>query len=350
MKSNFTRAQLIPFFGAALFALIAIDLGIQRISPVSAVREVEDGLAELEAGDPRTVVLGSSHARTFHVLGARLAQRNPKQPSLVAIPLEGGKLTGYRWIMERRLLPLLDERAPNGTLKRGNVRRLILLTEWWDSCSTVGTDPRWNIAARAWRFSDYVQDVRARGFTDLNRNYLRERVRQALRHSVLVQRRGSNQIIADVGKIAGNRVSVHTSASYARAVAQWRRMIESGKDCIGDETQISALRAILEESNARGIKVFVLLFPRKPDTITARGRELTLVPFRQLVADVISPYDAQLIDLTEASPLTSRDFMDDFDHVSAGGNMVFSDWALDGPLRFLLEPSRQPDLMRNSNR
>ena len=60
----------------ALFALVtlaATDLGLGHLVPGIHRRELQDGIDDLEQSDPETLVLGSSHARTFHVLGQELA-------------------------------------------------------------------------------------------------------------------------------------------------------------------------------------------------------------------------------------------------------------------------------------
>ena len=323
---------------AAIATFFAIDLALQQFSSVPHIREVVDGMRDLESTNPETIVVGSSHARTFHQLGIALRERAPGRPPLVAIPLEGGKLTGYQWLMAHRILPLVDESDSTGRRVRSSVRRVIILTEWWDSCSIGAGQSAWNLPARAWTVGDYVADVRLNGFTELNRNFLRERVRHLLPWSVVVQRRGTGRILLDAAKAAGGRTSIHTPAQYQDFVDQWRTSIEGGASCIGDSVQMNALRWMVGEIRQRGLDADIVLFPRKPDTLTERAKAVTLAPFAGQVRALAAEEGATVFDMTTASPLRSEDFMDDFDHVSANGNQIFAHWALDHDLSFLAAP------------
>jgi hypothetical protein len=327
---------LVPI--AAILSFCAMDLALQAFSPVPHIREVADGLRDLDAVDPETIVVGSSHARTFHALSEELVRVAPSRPPMIAIPLEGGKLTGYEWLMEHRVLPLVDERGADGQPARRHLRRVIILTEWWDSCRLGRSERAWNIPARAWQLRDYVADVASNGFTDYNRNYLRERMREWLPWSVTMQRRGTARVVMDIAKVSSGRTSVHSPERYADYVLEWQQMVENGARCIGDPEQMQALDRMLAEVARRGLERVVVLFPRKPDTLTERGKAETLEPFRAMVEEIAARRGARLVDLTTASPLRSEDFMDDFDHVSAEGNRMFSAWALRNDLAFLQEP------------
>ena len=69
-------------------------------------------MQDLAASDPATLVIGSSHARTFHALALELRARlGASSLPMVAIPLENGKLVPYQWLLDNRVAPLIDEGA-----------------------------------------------------------------------------------------------------------------------------------------------------------------------------------------------------------------------------------------------
>ena len=87
--TTFRSLVIVAAFAALTVCLV--DFGIQRVSPIVDLREAADGINDLAASDPETLVLGSSHGRTFHALGQQLQKEtNPGIP-LVAVPLENGK-------------------------------------------------------------------------------------------------------------------------------------------------------------------------------------------------------------------------------------------------------------------
>jgi hypothetical protein len=330
-----TFRTTVAVFLTAVATAILVDSALQQFSPLSPLREVRDGIRELEAQNPETVVVGSSHARTFHHLGRVLARQAPDRPPLVAIPLEYGKLTGYEWVLEHRVFPLLDEKDAAGRLRRDHVRRVVLLTEWWDSCASPGSGLADNVPSRAWTFGDYAADVWQHGFTSYNRNYLREQVRHWFDWSVVVQRRGTGRILLDAARAVAGRESMHSPAGYAALVRQWQSMLEDGASCIGDPGQMAALGRMLDGIARRGLEPTVVLFPRNPATFTPVAVASTFERFAAMTRAITEPRGVRVIDLTTSSPLTSDDFMDDFDHVSAEGNERFALWALTHDLAFL---------------
>ena len=116
---------------AACLSILASDMALGRLVPIVHRREVQEGMADFERTDPETLVLASSHARTFHSLGIELEARTQGQRSLVAIPLEFGKLTSYEWLLNHRIIPQLVGQDERATRKRHALKRLIILTEWW---------------------------------------------------------------------------------------------------------------------------------------------------------------------------------------------------------------------------
>jgi hypothetical protein len=327
-----TWRSLLAIVVAAVATFIAVDYLVRfAVRPVH-LREVEEGVADYRSGDPQILVLGSSHARTFEAVGNTLAAQTGGAERLVAIPVEFGKLDSYRWVLEHRLLPLMTETGADGRPIRKNLSRFILVTEWWDSCANP---PSLNLPSRAWVLRDFVADFLEHGLTDFNRNYLQTRWRRHLRLSALVQDRGHNS----VSEYLRSLVKPKGAAEYDERVREWREKLEDGSSCIGNPDQMAALREILDILRSLRVEVTLLLFPRKPDTITARAKQITLMPFANLVRPVAATYNARFVDFTTNSPLRDADFMADFDHVTAGGNRTFAGWALDGDLRYLLTPA-----------
>jgi hypothetical protein len=327
----------------------AVDWTIQRVVPIQHLREVADGIVDLRHGDPITLVVGSSHARTFHALGQELSRRTGRDGELVAIPLEYGKLTSYRWLLEHRVLPLLDEQGRSGTKIRGRLRNFVLLTEWWDSCDDP-SNVYSNLPGRAWDLETYLRDVARNGLTPYNRNFLWYHATRAFGSSALVGDRLKRQLLRNLKHELVGSPPESEAEWYAATVAKWRDMVEAGDSCIGATDQMQALEAIVQAASVRGLDVRIVLFPRKPDTISPKAESTTLRRFREMVEEVARQHGAAVLDLTLASPLESSDFMDDFDHVDAEGNQKFAEWALAGPFSDLLRASSDGSMRGASTR
>jgi hypothetical protein len=273
------------------------------------------------------------------VLGEELARRRGQSGVLVSVPLENGKFVPYLWVFQHRLLPLIVAKNPYGARLRPNLQRLILVTEWWDSCSFIEAGrPYWNLPGRAWALPHYVDDVISVGVDSYNKNYLDHLFRRVLSRSVLVQSRGTDRIVGAVQRKINHQVNLRTPAEEARFLASWQRTIEGGVGCIGAPEQLAAFHEVLAIAGSLGLETTVILFPRKPATLTDQARSGTLMRFRELASKVASQEGARFIDLTSSTPLDDADFMDDYDHVNAKGNQKFAKWALDNDLSFLMEP------------
>lgn len=332
--------QLAGVVGGCLLGLAVIDILVGKLSPPVHRREVADGVADLRRMDPDVLVLGSSHARTFHVLGERLARVTGEDQTLVAVPLEFGKLTGYDWVLQHRLRPLVEERR-DGTMVRPSLRRFVLLTEWWDSCPVDGGTHAANLPSRAWVVGDFLRDVGRNGITDYNRNYLRARFARLLRPAALLQyRAGFSDPVGALRARIRPATAEQARARYDAQVAQWQDMIERGTSCVGNAEQMAALGRVLDWARARSLETTIVLFPRKPATITPLARETTFARFAAMVRAEAAPRGARVLDLSWSTPLTDDDFMADFDHVDAEGNERFAKWALANDLAFLLEPAK----------
>ena len=323
---------------AAGATVVAADLLAARVVPPVHRKEVHDGIADLRASDPDVLVLGSSHARTFIAVGDELARRTGGRRSLVAVPVEAGKLATYRWVLENRLAPLLDERDADGRLVRGRLRQFVLLTEWWDSCPVSGgvDGMGTNLPSRAWTWREFAIDVARNGVTDYNRNYLQTRWSRLWWNSALMQDRGQQRIPIAVRSAIGLNDPSREPRRVEARLTEWRAMIEDGARCIGSAQQMEALDGILAWARARGLETTVVLFPRKPGTLTERGKATTLARFAALAGAATAAHDARLVDYTWVTPLGDDDFMDDFDHVTLDGNRRFATWALDREMATLL--------------
>ncbi|MEZ5739746.1 MAG: hypothetical protein R3E68_10020 [Burkholderiaceae bacterium] len=324
---------------SALLTVVAVDLGLRVFIPDEKKREVREGLRDLAAADPEVLVVGSSHARTFHVLGEELASRRGGGMPLVAVPLENGKLIPYQWLVRNRIEPLVDEVGGNGRLVRPSLGRFILLTEWWDSCPHPD-GVHWNLPARAWGWQEYVADLGRNGITDYNRNYPKSLLRQYLVSSPLVQNRSSDTVREMLYRLMrGQDVRQGRRPEDEQDFLQgWQRTAEQGVGCIGDPGQMAALVDLLDFAQARRLDTTIVLFPRKPATVTDKAWRTTFAQFHHKVEKIALSRGVRLLDLSRSTPLLDEDFMQDFDHVNAQGNRKFARWALANDLKFLLEP------------
>jgi hypothetical protein len=336
--------SLLGVIVAALAILVAADLVAWRVAPPHYLREVQEGVEDYAKNDPLILALGSSHARTFHALGEELARRTANRVSVVAVPVESGKLTSYQWVLAHRLRPLVEERQADGRLARRNLSRFILITEWWDTCSPKAGELATNLPSRAWRAGDFMADVIGNGMTSFNRNYLQTRWRRLWRISALVQDRGYGRILVGLADWGLGPDSARDRIGYDQFLRYWQDLQEGGSRCMGDPTQIAALRSMLEFFRGRGIAITIVLEPRKPATITPRALAETFNRFTPMIEAIAKEYGAQVIDLSTKTPLLDSDFAADFDHVTPEGNRKFAEWALDHDLRFLLDDVAAPSI------
>jgi hypothetical protein len=337
--------QLSVVFATALLVVLAADLAFARILPSRQLREVEDGVRDLEHANPDTLVLGSSHARTLHVLGGELARRTNGGQTLVAVPLENGKLVPYRWVLEHRLKPLIEEKDSNGQLVRSRLKRFVLITEWWDSCPRDDGTPYWNLPARAWTASNFFADVGKEGINGFNRNYLQNRFRRAFYGSSLVYDRTQRNLVYKLTDFLHGRPLTPSPEDIQFAVDAWQSMVEAGSKCIGNPDQMQALTDIADYvQKQRGLEMTILLFPRKPVTLTTKARATTLPQFAYIIHEFAAQRGIRVVDLTSTSPMGDDDFMEDFDHINAAGNEKFAAWALDHDLGFLENAAAPPSL------
>lgn len=327
--------QLTVVAVAALLCVITLDWALHATAPPRRLREAQDGIEDLRRSNPDVLVLGSSHARTFHVLGQELARRTHDRQTVVSVPLENGKIVAYRWLLTHKLQPLIDERDTAGHRVRDRLARMILLTEWWDTCPREAGAPDWNIPARAWTAGDFAADVWAHGLNGFNRNYLQNKFRTLIPASALIYDRFQTELLIRLARLAHGKPVTRPASEEQAKTAAWQTMIEKGEQCIWNPAQVQALNDIVEFARARQLDMTIVLFPRKPGTLTDTAKRTTLSRFAQDVRELAEPQGVRVIDLTWTTPLQDADFMEDFDHVNAAGNLKFAAWALDHDLGFL---------------
>lgn len=313
------------------------DYFLHFVAAPKHLREVEHGVRDLRRENPAVLVLGSSHARTFHAVGQELSYRTGGAQSLVAVPVEFGKLFAYDRVLHDRLAPIVDQRDPSGKAVKTGLRRFVLVTEWWDSCAHDA--PYLSLPGRTWEFGDFVEDLLQNGITGYNRNYLQNRFRVLFGESALVHDRTQQVLAPKLGRLVRGKPLSPTPDEEQRLVGGWQRMVEQGAACIGNPAQMRSLQSILAFARARHWETTVVLFPRKPATLTEKAKSTTLAAFADRVRALAEPYAAKVVDLTDKSPLGDADFMEDFDHVTDEGNRMFSRWVLEHDLKFLLTPA-----------
>lgn len=340
-QTSTTRSSWITLGIVATFATLTVvsaDLVLQRLLPYPPPRkEVEDAIRQYEASDPTILVLGSSHARTFDSVAALVRREQPDGERILAVPVELGKYTSYRWVLDHRLWPIADE-TRNGAKVRNSLKQVILVTEWWDSCDTDDGGPSLNLPARAWTWSDFLADATSHGVTPYNRNYVRNRWQRLWSGSLLVRDRGHERILPLLIDRLHPRSEAAREAALASQTATWQRMVEDGIDCISAPAQMEAFEAMMNEFAQRQLAVTILLYPRKPGTLTAQAKASTLPRFAELMRARADAHGARFIDMTTTSPLGDEHFADDFDHVTSEGNVLFSKWAVDSSLNWLVQP------------
>jgi hypothetical protein len=98
---------------------------------------------------------------------------------------------------------------------------------------------------------------------------------------------------------------------------------------------MQALNDMLDEFGRRGLETTVLLYPRKPGTLTDAAKAGTLARFSATMGEIAARRGLRFIDLTTSSPLSDEEFAEDFDHLTGPGYQHFATWTLDGSLHWL---------------
>jgi hypothetical protein len=325
---------------ATVATVVASDLLLQRISPLLPHRmEAGDGISSVERGDPEVLLIGSSHGRSFVGIASAVARASDGRRQMAVIPVEYGKLSSYEWILEHRLRPLLEEVGTGGRPRRQALRRFILVTEWWDACSPEG-GLAFNVPARGFTIRDFASDVLRNGINAWNQNYVDDKWSQLFSGSILYQDRGVSRIRGALREWVGRRPTSEAETEQKK-LQQWQESVESGASdprC-HDGRERAALERILDWAQGRSLDTTLLLFTRKPATLTDRARATTLAAFSAEMASLAQRRGIRFVDYTVLPVIDDSDFMADFDHVTASGNQKLTEWALARDLAFLLQPA-----------
>jgi hypothetical protein len=316
----------------ATVTVLGADRLLARIAPVDqTLLQTEHGIQELKNGNPRILVLGSSHARSFPAVRQRIVARTGEKDAMAVVPEEGGTFAAYNWILQNRLRPLVDETNATGGRVRDRLTHFLLIVTHYDACPEGEAT---GVMSHGWRFHDFAADVNRRGITPQNRNYVRARWNEIWPWSSLVQDRGVFRLAAKL------RWSLPGSESHEQALAdRYRGAMENAYTTCRDPLQQGRFEETLAYLQGTGLAVTIVLFPLDPLVVSDRSRETTLPRFSSYAAELAARYGARVADMTLNTPLVHADFHRDLDHLTADGNRRFAEWALDHELAFLLDAS-----------
>lgn len=327
--------SLLLVAAAAVLTVVALDVLIGRTVPLPHTEyETVEALADYAAGDPEVLVLGSSHARSLMRLRDWYADQAPPL-RMAVMPIEGGKLYAYDWLLEHRLQPLIDARRDDGSAVRGRLRELVLVTNYWDACGAGKEYP--NLPARAWALSDYLADFAQHGATAYNTNYIDQRWNELTAGSTLIRDRGAWRIIRTLREKIRPRSEEDIARTDAEHLARWVAMIEendlAGPSC-DSRTQVAAFDRILAFARERGLRTTIVLWASIPRAQTP-GTIAVADHYRDLV--LARAGEARVIDLRPARVLADEDYRADLDHLHPSGHEKLRQWFLAGPFADLAD-------------
>ena len=322
---------------AAAITSIAADRLIGWLAPPDArLLQTEEGIAQVEAGDPSTIVLGSSHARSFQAVRDLAVEQGAARDDIAIVPDEGGQFIPYHWVLFERLKPLLDERNADGALQRPNLRHFVLVTTHYDLCELwVGAPGA--LPAHAWRWSDFWHDVGRNGITDFNRNFMRARWNEAFSWSAIMQDRGVGRVW---GKLRWKFFGTQERKLEAREAAR-DNLVTSRSQCNQASEKVAA-EEMLAYLTSRKLDVVFVLFPLDTAIVSPEGISTTLADYRAYVQELTTRFPIRVVDLTTDHPLADDDFREDLDHLTPDGARRFATWALPRYFDFMV-PVRAPD-------
>jgi len=312
--------------------VITFDRLFTIIAPADArLLQAEDGVRDFQRLNPTTLVLGSSHARSFRAVADLVDSATSGREVVAIVPEEGGLFQPYEWLTANRLLPIHDARVA-----RARLRRVVLVTTFYDMCELgAGWDQR--LAAHGWTFGDFLRSVSDGGLTSTSRNYLRARWSRLFPTSSLVQDRGVQRI---QGKVrwkltgaAGNRAEAFIASMRAGMELQYEK-------CWSVDER-AALRRMLEAYTSRGLETIVVLFPLDPRIVSPTSQKTTLARYATHVQALADSLPIHIVDLTASTPMVHEDFQEDLDHIKVDHNLKFARWVLKHELRLLLSPPEE---------
>lgn len=331
--------SLIVLLAVAVSVVVGADLALRRLSPPKYVREVADAMKDYEHEDPTVLVLGSSHARTFHVMDGIVRERTDGRERILAVPLEWGKFRSYEWLLHNRVEPLIDEEAPSGGKKRASLKRFILLTAWWDACWTDGDPPVFNLPSRAWTFNHFEAAVIENGLDDHSRNYVTSRWGDIFHGSILVSDRGQGHLVTALRERLRPMSEEAKAKQFEWKLESWKGIMHQGRRCGLHPEELAAAERILGWGQDRGYDVTLMLYPMMPITVDDEDRELVQEPFQEAMRALAAKRNVRFVDATFVHNVQNEDFLD-FDHLSPEAHARFSKWLLEGELSFLVEGER----------
>lgn len=308
---------------AATVTAVAADRLIGWLAPPDArLLQAEEGIAEVAKGDPSTIVLGSSHARSFQAVRDLALAEGTAPGDIAIVPDEGGQFIPYHWVLFERLKPLIDERNPDGSLRRPHLRHFVLVTTHYDLCELWVGGPG-ALPAHAWRWADFWNDVGQNGITDFNRNFLRARWNRAFSASAIMQDRGVGRVW---GKLRWRLFGTDKRKQEAREGAR-EALVKSVNEC-GQASQKAAAEEMLTYLTSRNLDVVFVLFPLDTAIVSPEGLSTTIADYRKYVQELKARFPIRVVDLTTDHPLADSDFREDLDHLTPEGARHFAAWAL----------------------
>jgi hypothetical protein len=315
---------------SAALTLALADRALNRIAPVDqTLLQAQHGVEEFARGNPPVLVIGSSHARSFPAVRARLREKTGEALPMAIVPEEGGTFAAYNWVLQNLLRPLIEEAGPGGRPKRDRLRQVMFITTYYDLCAEGDTT---GVISHGWTLGHFARDVWDHGITSQNRNYLRARWNELWPASALVQDRGVGRIDTKI------RWLLPGAAEHERRLAQkYRDQMEEQFETCRDPLQQQRLEESLAYLKERGLQTTVVLFPLHPGLVTERSRRTTLKQYSGYIAGLQPRYGLRVVDLTLGSPLQPEHFRKDLDHLTPQGNQRFAEWSLDHDLSYLID-------------
>lgn len=331
---------------SALLTVLALDLAIASLVPHPAAEyDVDAGVRDYRQSDPHVLILGSSYVRSFLPMREQYARGEPPF-EIAIIAVEGGKLNVLDWILQQRLLPLIDETGPEGKPLRRNLRHIVLQTNFYDLCGDAADQG--NLPSRAWRLSDYLRDIAEHGVTAFNENYVDSRWKAAMGWSILVSDRGFFRIIPYLRQRIGHGADEAARRGAQARLENWIGMIESHHpehaSCLRNDQQ-AALESILDTIERRTLSASVLLWPVIPKAHTAQSLAVTQA-YRDYIERSVRPHQIPVADLQAERVLLDEHFRPDLDHLTEEGDRLASRWAT----RSLIDPIHQRWLTATTGR
>ena len=319
----------------AVLTVLAFDVALGRLVPsVPQEYETVEAIRDYAARDPQVLVLGSSYARSLLPVADWYRKRNPPT-EIAVVPIEGGKFYAYDWLLQHRLHRLIDERRPDGSLRRGKLAELFLVVNYYDVCSSP--EPLPNLPSRAWALRDYARDFAEHGVTAYNTNYVDQRWSENMRWSALVSDRGPFRIIRTLRERLSPRGAESIAATEQERLSAWVDMIGTHRldlDTCKPDAEIAALDRMLAYAAGRGLRVRALIWPIIPKAQTPETLAVT-ERFEAFFAGRAATHHVEVIDLQAAGLLVDADFRPDLDHLVHSGEDKVLRWALAGPFEDL---------------